>query len=448
MATDAADLMLNVDGFKPYSGGEELRRAIAALAGPSIAQEREESGGTTSTAGLSSSTPQAQLIPISVKSADHSTRELAFAAQRYAKVAQRDSTDFEAIYNHGLALQELASRVTSSRDEQMRLLAQACERYEAAWRLRQSSHSALYNWGVALSDMSRAVKAADRGHAHDLLLSAADKYAMSLRWNPNNPQALNNWGLVLQELSTMRADAERGRLVAQSVAKFRAAIRLRPEFDRACYNLGTVYYSHAFALQTAAQAALSSQLTKDPEREAAERDEEEAVARTFRLAAQYIALSFALQSGREVYARSLKVVRPLLLGGYLRAGFLTAVDPSTDRSCAERWDRCYFVVDHNGFRTEEVPEEDASDFAHNEMPPFQQRIDLADVADVKLCLDPSLPEGHAFWVALHNQPQGHFFLSDNAEDAEGWVDALLMSAHIAGGQRLPTLAFALTADFS
>ena len=39
---------------------------------------------------------------------------------------------------------------------------------------------------------------------------------------------------------------------------------------------------------------------------------------------------------KQVYARSLKVVRPLLLGGYLRAGFLTAVDPSTDRSCAER----------------------------------------------------------------------------------------------------------------
>lgn len=39
------------------------------------------------------------------------------------------------------------------------------------------------------------------------------------------------------------------------------------------------------------------------------------------------------------------------------------------------------------------------------------RIDLADVADVKHCLDPSLPEGHAFWVATHSQPQGHFFLS-------------------------------------
>lgn len=62
-------------------------------------------------------------------------------------------------------------------------------------------------------------------------------------------QALNNWGLVLQELSTMRSPAERILLVQQSVAKFRRAIRLRPEFDRACYNLGTVYYAHACSLQ-------------------------------------------------------------------------------------------------------------------------------------------------------------------------------------------------------
>ena len=78
-------------------------------------------------------------------------------------------------------------------------------------------------------------------------------------------QALNNWGLVLQELSAMGGPGggrERGALVAASVAKFRGAIRLRPEFDRACYNLGTVYYSHAHALQAAAQSALSSQLTK------------------------------------------------------------------------------------------------------------------------------------------------------------------------------------------
>jgi hypothetical protein len=70
---------------------------------------------------------QAQLIPISVKSADHNTRELAYAAQRYGKAAQRDALDFDAIYNHGLALQELASRVQKSRSDQLRLLSQACD---------------------------------------------------------------------------------------------------------------------------------------------------------------------------------------------------------------------------------------------------------------------------------------------------------------------------------
>ena len=83
-------------------------------------------------------------------------------------------------------------------------------------------------------------------------------------WGPRSDglQALNNWGLVLQELSTMAADHERAQLVRQSVQKFRQAICLRPEFDRACYNLGTVYYSHAHTLSSAAAAQLSSQLTK------------------------------------------------------------------------------------------------------------------------------------------------------------------------------------------
>ena len=58
----------------------------------------------------------------------------------------------------------------------------------------------------------------------------------------------------------MRAPGERGYLVAHSIAKFRRAVRLRPEFDRACYNLGTVVYAHAGAL--AAPGALSPQLSQ------------------------------------------------------------------------------------------------------------------------------------------------------------------------------------------
>ena len=67
---------------------------------------------------------------------------------------------------------------------------------------------------------------------------------------------------MLQELSTLGSERARPGLVGASCARFRAAIRLRPEFDRACYNLGTVCYSHAHALQAASQSALSSQLTK------------------------------------------------------------------------------------------------------------------------------------------------------------------------------------------
>ena len=57
----------------------------------------------------------------------------------------------------------------------------------------------------------------------------------------------------------MRSPAERILLVQQSVAKFRRAIRLRPEFDRACYNLGTVYYAHACSLQN--EVAAGSQVS-------------------------------------------------------------------------------------------------------------------------------------------------------------------------------------------
>ena len=58
----------------------------------------------------------------------------------------------------------------------------------------------------------------------------------------------------------MRPPGERGYLVARSVSKFRRAIRLRPEFDRACYNLGTVVYAHAGML--AAPGGLSPQLSQ------------------------------------------------------------------------------------------------------------------------------------------------------------------------------------------
>jgi hypothetical protein len=75
-------------------------------------------------------------------------------------------------------------------------------------------------------------------------------------------QALNNWGLVLQELATMQSPADQATLVQQSIQRFRQAIRLRPDFDRACYNLGTVFYAHACSQQSPITQRLPSSLTK------------------------------------------------------------------------------------------------------------------------------------------------------------------------------------------
>lgn len=51
-------------------------------------------------------------------------------------------------------------------------------------------------------------------------------------------QACNNWGLVLQDLSSLRPPAERPAYLHHSLAKFRRAVRLRPDFDRACERPG------------------------------------------------------------------------------------------------------------------------------------------------------------------------------------------------------------------
>jgi hypothetical protein len=55
----------------------------------------------------------------------------------------------------------------------------------------------------------------------------------------------------MQELSSDARDwLERDALVRAAMDKFRLALRSRPDFDRGCYNLGTVFYTFAMALQS------------------------------------------------------------------------------------------------------------------------------------------------------------------------------------------------------
>eukprot|EP00201_Polytomella_parva_P003254 CAMPEP_0175083200 /NCGR_PEP_ID=MMETSP0052_2-20121109/27215_1 /TAXON_ID=51329 ORGANISM="Polytomella parva, Strain SAG 63-3" /NCGR_SAMPLE_ID=MMETSP0052_2 /ASSEMBLY_ACC=CAM_ASM_000194 /LENGTH=541 /DNA_ID=CAMNT_0016354553 /DNA_START=114 /DNA_END=1735 /DNA_ORIENTATION=+ len=97
-------------------------------------------------------------------------------------------------------------------------------------------------------------------HYVTLLEEACVRLAHAVEAEPAHPQALNNWGLVLQELSRDTSfDSDgigRATLLAAAVEKFRAAIYLRPDFDRCCYNLGTVLHALAAALQTALAALM------------------------------------------------------------------------------------------------------------------------------------------------------------------------------------------------
>lgn len=195
----------------------------------------------------------------------------------------------------------------------------------------------------------------------------------------------------------------------------------------ACYNLGTVLYSHACTLQeellagqeqqeaaAAAGAARSSSLgvgsplageaSGHGGRGAAER----AVQATFAYAAQYIALAYAMQPSKQVYVDSLLAVQRLLPLPHLRAGPLLAVHPDGEGTPDERWVQCWFGLGPDGLAAVRPPAAHAASGGHGgplakAPPPI--RYDLADVSDARLAADPSLPRGAAFWLGLCSNPR-------------------------------------------
>eukprot|EP00877_Chromochloris_zofingiensis_P000186 jgi/Chrzof1/10168/Cz04g31140.t1 len=387
----ARDLENQYNGFQACFGGEELKRACATLSGALV--------------GKKSKSPLQALA----EDADLHVRELAFAARQYATAIAEDPHDYDALYNHGLVLQELSNKLPGASKEQVQFLRQACDRYEAALALKPNSHAALYNLGVALSDLARALKTTNSTEATACLHLASQKYAASLQCNPNNPQALNNWGLVLQELSADCPDwSERDQLVRHAMNKFRLALRSRPDFDRGCYNLGTVFYTFACALQSE---------PGQPKDARSRQAREFAVRNLFSVAAQYICLAHALQPTKDIYRKSLSVVRQMLPLPLLRAGYLTAPVSRTIGSVQETYRRDWFVLDHVSLRAASHMESSLSAASTGVL--SSQRlgaqpsaataddplvVPLSDIVTVHRCDDPSLPEGEAFWISLGTSP--------------------------------------------
>lgn len=141
----------------------------------------------------------------------------------------------------------------------------------------------------------------------------------------------------LQEVSGFHRDVStKLKLAVKAVDKFRRAIRLRPDFDHGCYNLGTIFYTHACTARSQLQKSQMDNRQLTPDDNAlisalciligGEKSGGEAIDTMLQAAGCYITLAFALQPGKEVYQQSLRVVHMMrmLPKPYLRIGYLKA----------------------------------------------------------------------------------------------------------------------------
>jgi len=128
--------------------------------------------------------------------------------------------------------------------------------------------------------------------------------------------------------------------------------------------------------------------------------------RLYRLPPAALLCRRLLLAGKQVYSDSLAAVQRLLPLPHLRAGPLWAVRPSTEGTPAEEWVTCWFGLGSDRLSAVRPPAALAGQagLPPNAAPPAIG-FDLADVADVRLAADPSLPAGGAFWLGLHSNPR-------------------------------------------
>eukprot|EP00210_Caulerpa_lentillifera_P000187 g182.t1 len=438
-----------VPGFSPCFGGSELLQAMDSLFGKSASSSESRVDSQVSTQRTPK--PEALKQYTVENEVDPHMRELLYSVNRFASLAHRHSSDFNNVYHYGLLLQELAAKLRYELETKMRtfpvqlvteLLTTACEKYHEALKLRPAFHAAYYNWGVALSELSSIWKITDERKVLHYLHLASQKYSESIKLCPDNPRGLNNWGLVLQEVSNYETNLHKKlELAVHAIDKFRRAIRLRLDFDHGCYNMGTIFYTHAINLK---EAEASEYTTEDgqyisPLRELIgnESQFEDVTESMMQSAAQYICLAAAIESTNKVYRGSVSIVKHNLPRPYLRAGHLVVARYSTLEQVRESWEKQWFVLDAHRFASGiglsliKGNSHLSSRVKDKEEPNSDQyNIPIDQIVSIDRCLELALPDGYGFWIQTKTNAKGLYFLSDDLESANGWIDCLKLCRHI------------------
>eukprot|EP00268_Persea_americana_P037025 TRINITY_DN3660_c0_g1_i1.p1 TRINITY_DN3660_c0_g1~~TRINITY_DN3660_c0_g1_i1.p1 ORF type:complete len:504 (+),score=94.50 TRINITY_DN3660_c0_g1_i1:266-1777(+) len=343
-------------------------------------------------------------------------RILAFAAKRYASAIERNSEDYDALYNWALVLQESADNVgpESSLPSKDALLEEACKKYDEATRLCPTLHDAFYNWAIAISD--RAKLRGRTKEAEELWKQATKNYGKAVQLNWNSPQALNNWGLALQELSAIVPAREKQTIVRTAISKFRAAIQLQFDFHRAIYNLGTVLYGLAEDTLRTGRSINTKEVSPNE---------------LYSLSAIYIAAAHALKPNYSVYRSALRLVRSMLPLPYLKVGYLTGSPAGNPIAPHSDWRRSEFVLNHEGLK--QVNKVDQKQLSGSPSGRLQGatcidkslvKVDVPDIVSVSACADLTLPPGAGLCIDTIHGPV--FLVADTWESLDGWLDAICL----------------------
>ena len=162
----------------------------------------------------------------------HQAEEYLEASEEYKAAIELNPKYFEAYYNWGLALCQLAE--TKSRTEAEELYKEACKKYDKAITYKQDYHEAYNNWGVALKELAMTKSG---NEAEELYKEACKKYDKAITYKQDYHEAYNNWGVALMELAKTKSGSEAEELHKEAFKKYNLAFK----YGGGAYNLACLY---------------------------------------------------------------------------------------------------------------------------------------------------------------------------------------------------------------
>jgi tetratricopeptide (TPR) repeat protein len=141
---------------------------------------------------------------------------------------------YEALYNCGTALGNLAENKTEKEADQ--LYKQAFAKFQRAIEIKPDKHEAYNNWGTYLG---RLAENKTEKEADQLYKQAFAKFQRAIEIKPDKHEAYNNWGTGLGKLAQTKVGKEADQFYEQAFEKYERAIELKSDFYQAFNNWGS-----------------------------------------------------------------------------------------------------------------------------------------------------------------------------------------------------------------